>query len=200
MRAVIADESVLLREGLARLLAEEGVETVALVDDPDALEKAVAEHEPDVALVDIRMPPTFTHEGRRPRSVDEWRAPSSACSSSHSRSRPAIRPSSPATSQSGSANCSRTGSRRDHARRLARTGGVGRDGARPRGRPPPHGSWRAPQVRNASTHPAWLAGGRRPSALPPRGRRRPDLRRGCERRPHHIPRPSSPVFTSPKLP
>lgn len=63
MRAVIADDSVLLREGLARLLAEAGIEACALVGDGEALEQAVAEHRPDVALVDIRMPPTFTHEG-----------------------------------------------------------------------------------------------------------------------------------------
>ena len=63
MRAVIADDSVLLREGLARLLGEAGIETAALAGDAVELEKAVAEHAPDVALVDIRMPPTFTHEG-----------------------------------------------------------------------------------------------------------------------------------------
>ena len=63
MRAVIADDSVLLREGLARLLEEAGVEVCALAGDAAALEVAVDEHRPDVALVDIRMPPTFTHEG-----------------------------------------------------------------------------------------------------------------------------------------
>lgn len=63
MRVVIADDSVLLREGLARLLAEAGFEPCALVGDGEALEVAVAEHRPDLALVDIRMPPTFTHEG-----------------------------------------------------------------------------------------------------------------------------------------
>lgn len=63
MRLVIADDSVLLREGLARLLAEAGVETVAAVGDAVELERAVEEHDPDLALIDIRMPPTFTHEG-----------------------------------------------------------------------------------------------------------------------------------------
>ena len=63
MRVVIADDSVLWREGLARLLAEAGVEVAALVGDTPSLEQAVAEHEPDVALIDIRMPPTWTHEG-----------------------------------------------------------------------------------------------------------------------------------------
>jgi DNA-binding NarL/FixJ family response regulator len=63
MRVVIADDSVLLREGLARLLAEAGIHTCAMAGDADSLEAAVAEHRPDVALVDIRMPPTYTHEG-----------------------------------------------------------------------------------------------------------------------------------------
>jgi DNA-binding NarL/FixJ family response regulator len=63
VRAVIADDSVLLREGLARLLGEAGIETAALAGNAVELEKAVAEHEPDVALVDIRMPPTFSQEG-----------------------------------------------------------------------------------------------------------------------------------------
>ena len=65
MRVVIADDSGLLREGLSRLLAEAGLDVVAAVGDAEALHVAVAEHEPDVALVDIRMPPTFTHEGAR---------------------------------------------------------------------------------------------------------------------------------------
>jgi DNA-binding NarL/FixJ family response regulator len=63
MRVVIADDSALLREGLARLLAEAGVDVCALVADAAALPGAVAEHRPDVAIVDIRMPPTYTHEG-----------------------------------------------------------------------------------------------------------------------------------------
>ncbi len=65
MRVVIADDSVLLREGLERLLTEAAITTVAAVGDGAALIKAVHEHRPDVALVDIRMPPTFTHEGAR---------------------------------------------------------------------------------------------------------------------------------------
>jgi len=65
VRIVIADDSVLLREGLTRLLAEAGMTVVAAVGDATALVDAVAEHAPDVAVVDIRMPPTFTHEGAR---------------------------------------------------------------------------------------------------------------------------------------
>ena len=65
MRVVIADDSALLREGVARLLVESGVDVVATVADAEALVDAVDEHRPDVAIVDIRMPPTHTHEGAR---------------------------------------------------------------------------------------------------------------------------------------
>lgn len=65
MRVVIADDSGLLRDGLAKLLVETGTEVVAAVGDAEALVVAVAEHTPDVAIVDIRMPPTYTHEGAR---------------------------------------------------------------------------------------------------------------------------------------
>ena len=63
MRIVIADDSVLLREGLARLLRDAGHEPVAVVGDGFELLDAVEKLQPDLALVDIRMPPTFTHEG-----------------------------------------------------------------------------------------------------------------------------------------
>jgi len=65
VRVVIAEDSVLLRVGVQRLLADEGIETVAAVDDGVALLKAIEEHRPDLALVDVRMPPTFTDEGLR---------------------------------------------------------------------------------------------------------------------------------------
>jgi DNA-binding NarL/FixJ family response regulator len=65
LRIVIADDSVLLREGIARLLAEAGFEVVAQVGDGDALLTAVRELHPDVAIVDIRMPPSQTDEGLR---------------------------------------------------------------------------------------------------------------------------------------
>ncbi|WP_033442044.1 response regulator transcription factor [Saccharothrix sp. NRRL B-16314] len=65
MRVVIAEDSVLLRVGVQRLLADEGIETVAAVEDGDALLAAIGEHRPDLALVDVRMPPTFTDEGLR---------------------------------------------------------------------------------------------------------------------------------------
>jgi DNA-binding NarL/FixJ family response regulator len=65
VRVVIAEDSVLLRVGVQRLLADEGIETVAAVDDGEALLAAIEEHRPDLALVDVRMPPTFTDEGLR---------------------------------------------------------------------------------------------------------------------------------------
>ncbi len=63
MRVVIADDSALLREGLARLLVEAGVEVCAMLPDATTLGEVVDEHRPDVAIIDIRMPPGFTHEG-----------------------------------------------------------------------------------------------------------------------------------------
>jgi DNA-binding NarL/FixJ family response regulator len=65
MRAVIAEDAVLLREGLARLLAEGGFEVAQVVSDGEALLRAVERHQPDVCVVDVRMPPTFTDEGVR---------------------------------------------------------------------------------------------------------------------------------------
>jgi len=63
VRVVIADDSRLLREGIASLVRGEGIEVVAQAAAPDELLAAVDEHEPDVAIVDIRMPPTQTDEG-----------------------------------------------------------------------------------------------------------------------------------------
>jgi DNA-binding NarL/FixJ family response regulator len=65
MRAVIAEDAVLLREGLARLLAEAGFEVAEVVSDGEALLRAVERHQPDVCVVDVRMPPTFNDEGVR---------------------------------------------------------------------------------------------------------------------------------------
>jgi DNA-binding NarL/FixJ family response regulator len=65
MRAVIAEDSVLLREGLTRLLADAGIEVVAGVGDAETLLRVVDELRPDVAIVDVRMPPSHTDEGLR---------------------------------------------------------------------------------------------------------------------------------------
>jgi DNA-binding NarL/FixJ family response regulator len=65
MRVVLAEDSLLLREGLVRLLDELGVTVIDAVGDGPALIDAVDTHRPDVAVVDVRMPPTFTDEGLR---------------------------------------------------------------------------------------------------------------------------------------
>ncbi|WP_433824657.1 response regulator transcription factor [Actinoplanes sp. CA-015351] len=65
MRVVIAEDNTLLREGIARLLGEAGFTVVAAVADAETLLAGVARHHPDVALVDIRLPPTRTDEGLR---------------------------------------------------------------------------------------------------------------------------------------
>ena len=65
MRVLIADDSLLIRDGLASLLRESGIEVVAQTDSVDGLLRKVAGHRPDVAIIDIRMPPTHTDEGLR---------------------------------------------------------------------------------------------------------------------------------------
>ncbi|MER7050032.1 response regulator transcription factor [Streptomyces jumonjinensis] len=65
MRVILAEDSTLLREGLIRLLAEEGHEVLAAVGDGEQLLAAVAEQRPDVVVADVRMPPTHTDEGLR---------------------------------------------------------------------------------------------------------------------------------------
>jgi DNA-binding NarL/FixJ family response regulator len=63
VRAVIAEDLTLLRDGLARILKAHDIEVAAAVGDPVALAKALEEEHPDIAIVDVRMPPTFTNEG-----------------------------------------------------------------------------------------------------------------------------------------
>jgi DNA-binding NarL/FixJ family response regulator len=65
MRVVIADDAVLLREGLVRLVEENGHTVVAAVGDGPSLVSAIVEHRPDVSIVDVRMPPSHTDEGLR---------------------------------------------------------------------------------------------------------------------------------------
>jgi DNA-binding NarL/FixJ family response regulator len=74
MRVVIAEDSALLREGLSRLLVEAGFDVVASVADGELAIRAVAEHQPDIVVLDVRMPPTFTDEGLRAALVirGEW--------------------------------------------------------------------------------------------------------------------------------
>ncbi|PRZ39092.1 LuxR family two component transcriptional regulator [Antricoccus suffuscus] len=65
MRVVLAEDLALLRDGLTRILQAYGYDVVAAADDVDALEEALREMKPDLAIVDVRMPPTFTDEGLR---------------------------------------------------------------------------------------------------------------------------------------
>jgi len=75
MRVVIADDAVLLREGLVRLLTENGHEVVAAVGDGDSLVAAIEEHRPDISIVDVRMPPNHTDEGLRAAVTARARVP-----------------------------------------------------------------------------------------------------------------------------
>ena len=74
MRVIIAEDSVLLREGLARLLTEAGHVVAAAEGDAESFLRAVAGQQPDAVVVDVRMPPTFTDEGLRAALVvrDRW--------------------------------------------------------------------------------------------------------------------------------
>jgi DNA-binding NarL/FixJ family response regulator len=65
LRVVIADDSVLVREGIAALLQRAGIEVAAQASSAEELERQVEEHHPDAAIIDIRMPPTYTDEGLR---------------------------------------------------------------------------------------------------------------------------------------
>jgi DNA-binding NarL/FixJ family response regulator len=78
VRVVIAEDSVLLREGLARLLADGGVEVVAQVGDGSGLVAAVDAYRPDLAVVDVRMPPSHTDEGLRAAIEVRERVPGTA--------------------------------------------------------------------------------------------------------------------------
>jgi DNA-binding NarL/FixJ family response regulator len=69
MRVVIAEDAVVLREGLTRLLADRGHEVSAAVGDAEALLKQVRAHQPDVVIADIRMPPSHTDEGLRAAQI-----------------------------------------------------------------------------------------------------------------------------------
>jgi DNA-binding NarL/FixJ family response regulator len=75
MRVVIAEDSVLLREGLTRLLAEAGHDVVAAAGQAEDFLREVGRHQPDVVVVDVRMPPTFTDEGLRAALVVRGRWP-----------------------------------------------------------------------------------------------------------------------------
>ncbi len=65
LRVAIAEDSAILRDGLVQLLVDRGFCITGAVSDPNALRSSVAQNPPDVAVIDIRMPPTFTDEGLR---------------------------------------------------------------------------------------------------------------------------------------
>jgi DNA-binding NarL/FixJ family response regulator len=78
MRVAIVDDQVLLREGLARLLAEAGMDVVASEGDIEGFLRAAQEFRPDVAIIDIRLPPTYTDEGLRAADLLRDRQPGTA--------------------------------------------------------------------------------------------------------------------------
>ena len=78
MRAVIAEDLVLLRDGLSRLLADNGIDVVAAVDNGDSLITSVLLEHPDIAIVDVRLPPNFGDEGLRAALEIRRRAPDTA--------------------------------------------------------------------------------------------------------------------------
>ncbi|HSI31854.1 MAG TPA: response regulator transcription factor [Miltoncostaeaceae bacterium] len=78
MRVVIAEDLALLRDGIVRLLRDSGMEVVAAVEDGDALVDAVARERPDVAVVDVRLPPSFRDEGLRAALEARRRVPGTA--------------------------------------------------------------------------------------------------------------------------
>jgi DNA-binding NarL/FixJ family response regulator len=78
VRVVIADDNLLVRKGIAALLQESGLEVAAQADAADGLLEQVDAHEPDIAIVDIRMPPTYTDEGLRAAHAIRERHPGTA--------------------------------------------------------------------------------------------------------------------------
>ena len=92
MRIVIAEDAAVIRAGLAEILTDRGHEVAAAVGDAEALKAAVAKHRPDVAIIDVRMPPDHTDEGLRARSRSAVSIPGRAFWCSPSTSRPATPP------------------------------------------------------------------------------------------------------------
>lgn len=78
MRVVIAEDLALLRDGMIRLLRDNGHEVVAAVEDGEALVRAVAGHKPDIAVCDVRLPPSFRDEGVRAALEARRRVPGTA--------------------------------------------------------------------------------------------------------------------------
>ncbi|HVH21590.1 MAG TPA: response regulator transcription factor, partial [Pseudonocardia sp.] len=75
MRVVLAEDLALLRDGIVRILRAHDIEVVDAVDNGPSLLKAITEHRPDIAVVDVRLPPTFTDEGLRAALAARERIP-----------------------------------------------------------------------------------------------------------------------------
>ena len=110
VRVVVADDTLLTREGIVRLLGDAGIEVVAEADDAQGLLHQVRLTRPDVALVDIRMPPTHTDEGLVAAQTIRAEHPRSASWSCPSTSSPATPCACSRSSPNGSATCSRSAS------------------------------------------------------------------------------------------
>jgi DNA-binding NarL/FixJ family response regulator len=110
VRVVVADDSMLTREGIVRLLRDAGIEVVAEAEDADALLRHVASVRPDVAIVDIRMPPTRMRDWSRFARSEPTirRSARSSCPSMWNR---ATRCGSSRTNRNGSGICSKTACR-----------------------------------------------------------------------------------------
>ena len=111
MRVVIAEDSVLLQAGLAKILTASGIEVAAAVGDAESLLAAVAEHQPDAVIADVRMPPAYTDEGIKAALVirQQWPQVAVLVLSQYVEGvmpRTCCRP-----TPAGSGTCSRTGSR-----------------------------------------------------------------------------------------
>ena len=92
VRILICEDSALLREGLVRLLEDSGHVVVAALPDASRLDETVAETAPELCILDVRLPPTWTDEGIRAALALRARARTCRCSSSRSTSRSATRP------------------------------------------------------------------------------------------------------------
>ena len=111
VRVVLAEDQALLRDGLTRILEAGGFAVAAAVDNAPTLEAALAEHDADVAVVDVRMPPTFTTEGLAAAIAAARRPPGVAGAGAQPVRRAALRPRAAGQpARAPSATCSRTGS------------------------------------------------------------------------------------------
>lgn len=135
---MLAEDSTLLREGLVRLLAEEGHQVLAAVGDGTALIREVEGRTPDIVVVDIRMPPTHTDEGLRAALEVRERRPEVGVLVLSQHVERSYAAQLPPRAPSGSAICSRTGSRRSRSS-WTRWSGSGRAG--PSSTRRSYGSW-----------------------------------------------------------